>query len=82
MPWNLYPSKDNKTQSEELTGSDELYCRGIDPLKEPGYLVAVLVIGPDQHYVGPAHVKTHRRPVAVEPLPDNKENQARSQIPD
>ena len=82
MPWNLYPSKDNETQSEELTSSDELYGRRIDSLKEPGDLIAVLVIGPDQHYVGPTHIKTHRRPVAVEPLPDNKENQARSQIPD
>ena len=82
MPWSLYPSKDNKTQSEELPSSDELYCRSIDPLKEPGDLVAVLVIGPDQHYVGPTYIKTHRRPVAVEPLSDNKENRAWSQIPD
>jgi hypothetical protein len=51
MPWRLYPSKDNKTQSEELAGSDELYCRGVDPLKEPGDLVAVLVFTPDQHDV-------------------------------
>jgi hypothetical protein len=61
MPWSLYPSKDNKTQSEKLTSPDELNCRSIDPLKEPGNLVAVLVFSPDQQNVRSTHIPSHRR---------------------
>jgi hypothetical protein len=56
MPCSLDPSKDYKTQSEKLSSSDKLYCRGIDPLKEPGDLVAVLFFSPDQHYMRPTHI--------------------------
>src|SRR3970040_999089 len=82
LPCSLDPSKDNKTQSEKLTSSDELYCRSIYPLKEPGYIVAVLDFCPDQHYVRPPHIETHNRPLGARLLTDNKENWVRSQFPD
>lgn len=81
MPWRLDPSKDNKTQSEKLPSFDELYCRSIDPLKEPGDLVAVLVFSPDQYYVGPPQIQTHHRPLGTRLLPDSKDNRVRSQFP-
>ena len=69
MPRRLDPSKDDKTQSEKLPGSDELDRRGIDPLKEPGDLVAVLDFSPDQHYVRSTHIPAHRHPFDVTLLP-------------
>ena len=82
MPCRLDPSKDNKTQSEKLPSSDELDRRGINPLKEPGDLVAVLVFSPDQHNMRPTQIQTHHCPLGARLLPDNKENRVRSQIPD
>ena len=69
MPCRLDPSKDDNTQSKELSGSDKLDRRGIDPLKKPGDLVAVLVFSPDQHYVRPTHIPAHRRLFDVTLLP-------------
>jgi hypothetical protein len=82
MPCRLDPSKDDKTQSQKLSSSDELYCSGIDPLKEPGDLVAVLVFSPDQHYMRPAQIQTHHRLLGARLLRDNNENRVPSQFPD
>ena len=82
MPRRLDPSKDDKTQSEKLPGSDELDRRGIDPLKEPGDLVAVLDFSPDQHNVRSTHIETHNRSLGARLLTDNKENRLPSQFPE
>ena len=59
---------------------DKLYRRSGDSLHEPDNLVAVLVISPDQQYMGPTQIKTHRRSLGAISPPDNREYRVRSQL--